>query len=485
MTSKLQSGARFLAYPEPLQIAILMHWIGCQRHIYNQKVEEDRMFTAMRRLMLRADPFASVSTPVDRLYSQFKDDELTPWLSDVPSQVLREGTYRWFNAKQRQLKGLAGAPRRRHRRNFNSVLLTSDLFHFEDGRLFIGTEKFFVGELRFNAHRAYGAPKMITISESAGRWYVSFSYEHEVPEVLRESHELAYELDLLDDDAVAEATIGIDRNVADNCMASSRGNFYVPERIQLDRIERKEIGLRRYQRRFARSRKGSANRRKLALRMARKQEYKANVLRDFAHKASHDLATSGAKLIVFEDLQIKNMVRRPKPKQDELGRWVKNGAAAKEGLNRAILSSAWGWIASFTEYKAARRNAIVAYVKPHFTSQECSRCGHTHPDNRHGALFVCQRCGYSTHADLNASDNIKKRGICRLRSGELSRPQPSRKRIAKKRFNELSGSERPDVSAERQEDATPSLRAAVARDAVKQKAQAVRSDAPTTAPIGV
>ena len=96
--SKLQTGVRFLALPEPWQMAILMHWIGCQRHIYNQKVEEDLLHASMRRLALRTGPWEAVDTPIDRSYSQFKDRELTPWLYDVPSQVLREGTYRWHMA---------------------------------------------------------------------------------------------------------------------------------------------------------------------------------------------------------------------------------------------------------------------------------------------------------------------------------------------------------------------------------------------------
>ena len=453
--SKLQSGVRFLALPETWQMAILMHWIGCQRHIYNQKVEEDLMFAAMRRLVLRCEPDAVVKTPIDRLYSQFKDHEHTPWLWDVPSQVLREGTYRWHMAKQRQLQGLAKRPRRRNRLKFNSVLLTSHLFHFSDhGRLFIGTDKFFVGELKFKAHREFGRPKMISISTTGGRWYVSFSYEHEVEEVLRERHELAYELEGQPDDELRGKTLGVDRNVKDNGLATSRGDFHVPERVNLDRIKRKEIGSKRHQRRLARAQKGSANRSKLIQKLARKKAYKAQVLRDFAHKTSHALAESGAKLITFEDLKIQNMVRRPKPKQDERGRWVKNGAAAKAGLNRAILSAAWGRIATFTEYKAARRNVIVAYVPAHHTSQQCSNasCGHTAPENRQGALFVCQRCGHTEHADSNASKNIDARGIALLRSGELSMRPMAKKRVAVKRRpkTESPGRDGPQLSVEQQ-----------------------------------
>lgn len=464
--SSFQSGVRFLAFPDSRQAATLRRWIGCQRYIFSAKVEEDRLFAAQRRMMLREEAGAVIRTPLDRLYAQFKDSSLTPWLSEVPSQVLREGTYRWFNAKQRQLKGLAKAPRKRTRCDFNSVMLCSDLFEFtEAGCLMIGTAKFPVGVLRFNAHRPFGHPKMITLRESAGRWFVSFSYEQSVDPVgnagedsklLREPHELAYELGLLAEKEVAALTLGIDRNVADNCIATSRGEFFLPEAVTLERMARKACGAKRQQKRLARTQKGSVNRRKAAARIARKSSYKTEVLRDFAHKTSLALSDSGARLIIFEDLKIPNMTRRPKAKQDNSGRWLPNGRAAKAGLNRSILSSAWGRIRVMTQYKAVRRNVLVAFVRPHHSSQECSFCGHTHPENRHGAVFVCQRCGHQQHADLNAATNIAARGVTLLRSGELEKKPKATKRVAVKRRIK-SGSVRPGVSVERLQDAAPGL----------------------------
>ena len=470
--SSFQSGVRFLALPNAQQAATLRRWIGCQRYIFNAKVEEDRLFAAQRQMMLREDVGAVIRTPLDRLYAQFKDDNLTPWLSEVPSQVLREGTYRWFNAKQRHLKGLAHAPKKRSPHDFNSVMLCSDLFKFtKENRLIIGTAKFPVGVLRFKAHRTFGSPKMITLRESAGRWFVSFSYEQSVDSVesagrdsklLREPQELAYELGLLGEKEVAALTLGIDRNVADNYVATSHGDFFSPEAVMLERIARKARGAKRQQRHLARTQKGSANRRKAAARIARKYRYKVEVLRDFAHKTSLALSDSGAKLIVFEDLKIQNMTRKSKPKQDNSGRWLRNGRSAKAGLNRSILSSAWGCIRVMTQYKAARRNVLVAFVCPHHSSQGCSLCGHTHPENRRGAAFTCQRCGYARHADLNAAENIAARGVALLRSGELEKPPKATKRVAVKR-KKNSGSVRPGVSVECPQDVASGLAPGIPR----------------------
>ena len=111
MENSYQSGVRFSAQPPKwLQVA-LNQWIGCQRVIYNGKVAEDLCFSSQRKLHLRDNPDAECKTPLDQQYSQFKT-ELTPWLSDVPSQILRNGAYRWISAKHRQLAGLTKRPKK-------------------------------------------------------------------------------------------------------------------------------------------------------------------------------------------------------------------------------------------------------------------------------------------------------------------------------------------------------------------------------------
>ena len=51
-------------------------------------------------------------------------------------------------------------------------------------------------------------------------------------------------------------------------------------------------------------------------------------------------------------------------------------------------------------------------MSPHFSSQECAKCGHTHPDNRQTqSQFICLKCGNCENTDRNAAEVIKKRGI--------------------------------------------------------------------------
>jgi IS605 OrfB family transposase len=74
-----------------------------------------------------------------------------------------------------------------------------------------------------------------------------------------------------------------------------------------------------------------------------------------------------------------------------------------------------GWacyqLEQYLRYKAQALGFEVVDIDPKHTSQACSRCGYTHPNNRHGLTFSCQACGYTLHADLNAARNIRLRGI--------------------------------------------------------------------------
>ncbi|MCY0909734.1 MAG: hypothetical protein OWR62_15240 [Sulfobacillus thermotolerans] len=63
-----------------------------------------------------------------------------------------------------------------------------------------------------------------------------------------------------------------------------------------------------------------------------------------------------------EDLRIQNMTKRPQAQQDAHGRFLPNKAAAKGGLNRAILSSSWGQVVLLTTYKALRHGKLVITV---------------------------------------------------------------------------------------------------------------------------
>ena len=93
----------------------------------------------------------------------------------------------------------------------------------------------------------------------------------------------------------------------------------------------------------------------------------------------------------------------------------------KAGLNRGILRSGWGLLVRRLEDKAPGR---VEKVKPHFTSQRCSACGHVDAESRESqARFVCTACGFACNADVNAARNIAAGHAVTARGGDgVARP---------------------------------------------------------------
>jgi len=167
------------------------------------------------------------------------------------------------------------------------------------------------------------------------------------------------------------------------------------------------------QRRVSRKKKGSKNRLKSALLVGRLHQRIADKRSAHQWQVANRIIKK-ADCIVAEDLNISGMKSRCKPKKDEEGNYVKNGQAAKRGLNRAISDAAWGDLISKIEYTAAKSGKVFIRVNPQHTSQKCSACGHVDKANRVSEKFICTSCGYFDHADLQAARNIKARAVEQL-----------------------------------------------------------------------
>jgi len=138
--------------------------------------------------------------------------------------------------------------------------------------------------------------------------------------------------------------------------------------------------------------------------------------KDWAEKVSTRLVENH-DLIVFEKLNVKGMTRksRPKPDPEHGGNFLPNRRRQKAGLNRGILASCWGLLATRTGQKAAASGAVVIYVDPRYSSQQCRQCGHVASSSRESqAVFRCVACGHEDHADANAAKNILARGLALL-----------------------------------------------------------------------
>ncbi len=205
--------------------------------------------------------------------------------------------------------------------------------------------------------------------------------------------------------------VGIDRGVAVSAALSTgellhTSGLTARERGQLLRLERK----------LARARRGSERRRRVKLTIARLKARETDRRKDWAEKASTDIARR-FDLIRVEDLQIKNMTRSAKGTRGDPGRNVRQ----KAGLNRGILRSGWGLLVRRLEDKAPGR---VEKVKPALTSQRCSACGQVDGKSRESqAVFRCTACGFAGHADVNAARNIAAGHAVTARGGDgVTRP---------------------------------------------------------------
>ncbi len=80
----------------------------------------------------------------------------------------------------------------------------------------------------------------------------------------------------------------------------------------------------------------------------------------------------------------------------------------KAGLNRVILDTGWSDLRRMLSWKAGR---LIA-VDPRHTSQTCAACGVVDARSRRTqAAFMCVSCGHADNADINASREIRRRGL--------------------------------------------------------------------------
>uniref|UniRef100_UPI0021493C6E RNA-guided endonuclease InsQ/TnpB family protein n=1 Tax=Endozoicomonas sp. SESOKO1 TaxID=2828742 RepID=UPI0021493C6E len=311
-------------------------------------------------------------------------------------------------------KGLCGKPKRKPKTDRGSIYLTNELFRFDvcaDGvtRLFIGTRTNNIGYLSFKSHRPFNKPKSLYIRKEAGQYFVSFCYEDNQPEPTADKENLKW-LKGASEEWLNEYVVGVDRGVV--VPAHTGDAAYRFSVGQARHLAAQERYRKRLQRRLAKQVKGSNRRNKVKQRISKTYRKQAAIRNDFCHQTSRKLVDSSAKVIIFEALNTSKMTRKPKARQDSNGKYLPNRAKAKAGLNKSILNVGWHYLEAYAQYKAARLGKAVFKISPAYTSQECSRCGHTHPGNRKTqALFFCGSCGYVGNADANAALVIKKRAI--------------------------------------------------------------------------
>ena len=294
-----------------------------------------------------------------------------PEITSVYSQVLQniskriKDAYTGFFARRKA--GLkAGLPRFKKYSRYKSITYPQSGFKVEEGKLHLSK----IGNIRIKQHRDLrGQIKTLTVKRMpSGKWYACFSCIVEP-----EPREKPFK------------DIGIDVGLNNYAVLSDGSKIPNPRYYR-----RSEKRLARVQRGLSRKKKGSRNRNKARLKVARLHEYIQNQRTDFLHKASRIIADT-YETVYVEDLKISNM--------------VKNHCLAK-----SISDVGWGRFIWMIAYKEEESGGQLVQVNPRNTTQNCSQCGETVPKNLSQRTHRCPICGLVMDRDLNAALNVLVRG---------------------------------------------------------------------------
>ncbi|WP_374628501.1 RNA-guided endonuclease InsQ/TnpB family protein [Frankia sp. AgPm24] len=199
----------------------------------------------------------------------------------------------------------------------------------------------------------------------------------------------------------AGGQVGVDVGITSLVTLSTGEKIANPRHERTDRAR-----LVRAQRELSRKKKGSANRAKARLKVARIHGRIADRRRDHLHKLSTRLVREN-QTIVVEDLTVRNMVRN-------------------HGLARAIADAGWRDLRTMLEYKAGWYGRdVVAVDRWYPSSKTCSSCGtlvEKLPLNIRE--WVC-RCGVVHDRDVNAARNVLAAGLAVIACGDGVRPPRS------------------------------------------------------------
>jgi putative transposase len=372
-------------YPTKAQQEIIASQFGACRYIYNRSL-------ALRKFVFeRYGKTLSAHGLIKRI-AVLK--ERHPWLKDADSQALQqsvrhmdEAYKHFFRRVKKHPKGhkgeAPGFPRFKSKHHSRQSYQYPQRVKIDGSRVYLPK----VGWVKAKGLRAEfsGEIKTVTVSMEAYQYHAAILIDDGI-ETVEASHN--------------GETVGLDMGVA-AVVADSEGSLVDP----ID-FERELLKLRKCHQQLSRKQKGSSNRRKAKMRLAKQNLRIANIRKDFLHKLSTRYSEN--QVVVVEELNVKNMTKSAKGTEEKPGKNVR----AKSGLNRSILKNGWGMFFEMLDYKTARRGGRLVKVSPEYTSQTCNVCGHVSKENRKSqSRFKCEACGHTANADINAAKNIRDRGM--------------------------------------------------------------------------
>ncbi|MDH2391897.1 RNA-guided endonuclease TnpB family protein [Streptomyces sp. HNM0663] len=358
----------FRLYPNGPQRSALAQAFGCARVVYNDALR------AREAARAAGEAFPKTGDMSKLLITEAKKTEERAWLGEVSSVVLQQSlrdldtAYRNFFDGLKGKRPRMGAPRFKSRKdNRQAVRFTAN------ARWKITTGKDLslpkIGDVRVKWSRALpSVPSTVTvIKDAACRYFASFIVETD-PETLPET----------------DAVVGIDLGLGHFAVLSDGTKIDAPRFLR--RAEKK---LKREQKRLSRKARGSKNRDKARIKVARAHAQVADARREFHHQLSTRIIRDN-QAIAVEDLAVKGL--------------------ARTRLAKSVHDAGWSAFVTMLEYKAARYGRIfirIGRFEP--TSQVCCLCGVKDGlKPLHVRTWTCGACGAVLDRDINAAVNVAK-----------------------------------------------------------------------------
>ncbi|MDB9493684.1 RNA-guided endonuclease TnpB family protein [Spirulina major CS-329] len=379
-----QKAYRYRFYPTAEQENLLRRTLGCTRLVYNRA-----LFARTEGWYERQERIGYKETSA--LLTEWKKEEEFSFLNEVSSVPLQQGLRHLQKAFTNFWAGRARYPNFKKKRNGGSAVFTKSAFRWKDGELLLAkcTEAL---PIRWSRQLPQGAePSTVTIKlEPSGRWFVSLLVDVEIDRL-----------------PVRSNKVGIDLGISSLVTLSTGEKVANPKTFKA-----KYKRLRKAQKSLSRKSKGSNNRQKARLKVAKLQAEIADTRKDFLHKLTTQLVRDN-QVIAVEDLAVKNMVQNHK-------------------LAQSISDASWGELVRQLEYKCEWYGRELIRIDRWFpSSKRCSSCGHIVEKMRLNVRdWVCPECGCHHDRDINAAINILAAGQAVSVCGATVRPEESKSRKA-------------------------------------------------------